>query len=53
MLMPPRRRGICGDHRGRLVWGDVFWDGSPPPPAAASGYEAAIRDGLAGLAGQQ
>jgi hypothetical protein len=45
------RTGICGDHRGRLVWGDVFWDGPPVPSAAAGGgHEAAIRDGLAGLA---
>jgi Histidine kinase-like ATPase domain len=45
------RTGVSGDRRGRLVWGDVLWSGPPVPLAAAgSGHEAAIRDGLAGLA---
>jgi hypothetical protein len=45
------RTGVCGDHRGRLVWGDVFWDGPPASQEAASeGHEAAIRDALARLA---
>jgi hypothetical protein len=44
------RTGVCGDHHGRLVWGDVFWNGPPAPGAASVGHEAAIRDGLAGLA---
>lgn len=45
------RTGVCGDHRGRLVWADVRWD-DPPPAASVRGdpYEAAIRDGEAALA---
>jgi hypothetical protein len=46
-----QRTGVCGDHRGRLVWGDVLWDGpSTPPLAATQGHEDAIRDGLTLLA---
>jgi len=44
------RTGFSGDHRGRVAWGDVLWDGPAVPPAAASGHEAAVRDGLASLA---
>jgi hypothetical protein len=44
------RTGQSGDHRGRVVWGDVLWDGPAAPPTAAPGHEAAIRDGLASLA---
>lgn len=46
------RGGACGDHRGRLVWADVRWDGAAAAAAAASpaGQEAAIRDGEAALA---
>ncbi|HEY2576762.1 MAG TPA: ATP-binding protein [Streptosporangiaceae bacterium] len=44
------RTGFSGDHRGRLVWGDVFWTGPAAPPAAAEGHEAAIRAGLTSLA---
>jgi serine/threonine-protein kinase RsbW len=36
----PVRTGVCGAHRGRLVWADVPQDQ----------YEAAIRDGQDGLA---
>ena len=45
------RVGICGDHRGRLVWADVAWtaDGAVPPQPVADNYEAAIRDGQAAL----
>jgi anti-sigma regulatory factor (Ser/Thr protein kinase) len=45
------RTGVSGDSRGRLVWGEVLWSGPPALSAATSeGHEAAIRDGLAGLA---
>jgi Histidine kinase-like ATPase domain len=36
------RNGLCGDHRGRLVWADVPWDAQLPrtadaePPAASA-----------------
>jgi hypothetical protein len=44
--------GVCGDHRGRLVWAEVPWDevvaAGPTPPEAR--YEAAIHDGEAALA---
>lgn len=46
------RMGVCGDHRGRLVWAEVPWDevvaAGPAPPEAR--YEAAIHDGEAALA---
>jgi hypothetical protein len=41
------RVGVCGDHRGRLVWADVAWtagEAVPPQPVPAT-YEAAVRDG--------
>jgi len=46
------RVGVCGDHRGRLVWADVEWTAdeavsSQPVPDT---YEAAIRDGQTVLA---
>jgi hypothetical protein len=43
------RTGVCGDHRGRLVWADVPWgDADAAAPASPQDqYEAAIRDGLA------
>jgi anti-sigma regulatory factor (Ser/Thr protein kinase) len=45
------RTGVSGDNRGRLVWGEVPWASPPAPPVTpGDGYEAAIRDGLAGLA---
>jgi serine/threonine-protein kinase RsbW len=47
------RTGVSGDHRGRLVWGEVFWAGPAAPSVYADkGHEAAIRDGLALLARQ-
>jgi hypothetical protein len=42
------RTGVCGDHRGRLAWGELLWDG--PPAAATQGHEAAISDDLTRLA---
>jgi hypothetical protein len=46
-----QRTGISGDHRGRLVWGEVFWAGPPAPRVTASeGHESTICDGLALLA---
>jgi hypothetical protein len=46
------RTGMCGDHRGRLVWADVPWgDAAAAEPASPQEpYEAAIGDGLAALA---
>jgi serine/threonine-protein kinase RsbW len=46
------RTGVYGDHRGRLVWADVPWGeaGDAQPMSAHDQYEAAIGDGLAGLA---
>ena len=45
------RTGACGDERGRLVWADVPWDAGDAEPASPQDrYEAAIRDGQAGLA---
>jgi hypothetical protein len=46
------RTGVCGDHRGRLVWADVPWgDGSAATPASSQDpSEAVIGDGQAGLA---
>jgi hypothetical protein len=46
------RTGVCGDHRGRLVWADVLWEGMGPaaPEAGSDPHEAAIRDGEAALA---
>ena len=39
------RCGVCGDHRGRLVWADVRWAGPDPGPAGhPDGYQAAIAD---------
>lgn len=46
------RTGVCGDHRGRLVWADVPWDdaGAAESASARDGHESAISDGQAGLA---
>ena len=46
------RTGVCGDHRGRLIWADVPWGdaGAAKPASPQDWYEAAIRDGTAGLA---
>lgn len=46
------RTGVYGDHRGRLVWADVPWGdaGAWEPATPQDPYEAAIRDGQAGLA---
>ena len=46
------RTGVCGDHRGRLVWAEISWTGdrAAVPLPSAGGYEAAIRDGQAALA---
>ena len=46
------RTGVCGDHRGRLVWAEIAWTGDREavPLPSADGYEAAIRDGQAALA---
>jgi anti-sigma regulatory factor (Ser/Thr protein kinase) len=41
------RMGVCGDHRGRLVWADIPWSGAAAAPPDA--YEAAIGDGQAAL----
>jgi histidine kinase-like protein len=39
------RCGVCGDHRGRLVWADVRWAGPDPGLAGyPDGYQAAIAD---------
>ena len=39
------RTGVCGDHRGRLVWAEIRWtpDGSAQPDFP-DGYEASLRD---------
>jgi hypothetical protein len=46
------RMGVCGDHRGRLVWADVPWNEVAAAGPASPGvrYEAAIHDGEAALA---
>jgi anti-sigma regulatory factor (Ser/Thr protein kinase) len=45
------RTGVCGDHRGRLVWADIRWDdaGAAGPAAPMDPYEAAIGAGQADL----
>ena len=39
------RTGVCGDHRGRLVWAEIRWsaDGAAQPDFP-DGYEASLRD---------
>lgn len=41
------RTGVCGDHRSRLVWADIPWDGAGVAELASAQnrYEAVIRDG--------
>jgi anti-sigma regulatory factor (Ser/Thr protein kinase) len=43
------RTGVTGDHRGRLVWADIAWDGPNTPARAPSQDpdEAATRGGQA------
>ncbi len=38
------RTGVCGDHRGRLVWAEIPWTGEGAAVAGSfpAGYEAAI-----------
>ena len=45
------RTGVCGDHRGRLVWAEIRWtsDGAVLPDFP-DGYEASLRDIQAVLA---
>jgi Histidine kinase-like ATPase domain len=45
------RTGVCGDHRGRLVWADVPWGDAvaAEPASPREPYEAAIGDGQAAL----
>jgi serine/threonine-protein kinase RsbW len=45
------RSGVTGDHRGRLVWADITWDGpdAPTHALAQDSYETAIRDGQTAL----
>ena len=42
------RTGVCGDHRGRLMWADIRWD--PVAAAPADPYETVVREGEAALA---
>jgi anti-sigma regulatory factor (Ser/Thr protein kinase) len=45
------RTGVCGDHRGRLVWAEIRWDsGEEDQPEFPDGYEASLRDIQAVLA---
>jgi len=45
------RTGVCGDHRGRLVWAEIRWDsGDAAQPELPDGYEASLRDTQAVLA---
>jgi hypothetical protein len=48
------RIGVCGDHRGRLVWADVPWGdaGAATPASPEDPFEVVIGDGQAGLAGR-
>ena len=45
------RTGICGDHRGRLIWADILWNPTEATAAtsAQDPYEAAIDADQAGL----
>ena len=45
------RTGVCGDHRGRLVWAEIRWDSDgAAQPEFPDGYEASLRDIQAVLA---
>ncbi len=51
------RTGVCGDHRGRLIWADVRWADTTDTTGTTTAtvmspdpYEVAIRDGEAALA---
>jgi hypothetical protein len=46
------RTGVCGDHRGRLVWAEVPWDdaGAGESVSPQARYEAVISEGEAALA---
>ena len=44
-----RTGGVCGDHRGRLVWADIPWSAAASA-APQDRYEAAIGDDQTGLA---
>jgi hypothetical protein len=46
------RSGVCGDHRGRLVWADIPWADPAAPLPAPDPYEAAIQEAEASLARQ-
>lgn len=46
------RSGVCGDHRGRLVWADIPWAGPASPSPVPDSYEAAIHEAEASLARQ-
>jgi anti-sigma regulatory factor (Ser/Thr protein kinase) len=48
------RVGVCGDHRGRLVWADIAWiaDGAMAPQPVADSYAPTIRDSEAALTGR-
>ncbi|HEY5352870.1 MAG TPA: ATP-binding protein [Streptosporangiaceae bacterium] len=39
------RTGMCGDHRGRLVWAEIRWNAEgAAEPEFPDGYEASLRD---------
>jgi len=44
------RTGVAGDHRGRLVWADVAWDGSSAGAIAQDPCRATAEDGQGALA---
>jgi Histidine kinase-like ATPase domain len=48
------RTGVCGDHRGRMLWADVPWSGAAGAETASlqAGFDAAIGAGEAELAGR-
>ena len=39
------RTGVCGDHRGRLVWAEIMWSQQGADgPDLPDGYESSLRD---------